>query len=212
MKRIGIIVLIVSLLFCSVFFLEKNIYQLACNKNKQESEEILKVAYNVLENENNKEKNNIINEKLQDIGVRDEQELNHEIIDNQDDILGVLIIEKLQVEAPIKEGTSQEILKTAIGHFSESDYWNGNVSLASHNSGTSAHYFEKIKYLKVNDTIKYITKLGTRNYCVQNIYKIENTDWSMIVKNNGKAENTLTLITCITGQPKYRLCVRAIEV
>ena len=56
MKRIGIIVLIVSLLFCSVFFLEKNIYQLACNKNKQESEEILKVAYNVLENENNKEK------------------------------------------------------------------------------------------------------------------------------------------------------------
>ena len=63
---------------------------------------------------------------------------------SENDIIGILYIEKLDIEAPVKEGTTQEVMKTSVGHFSESDFWNGNVSLASHNSGTSMHYFQNI--------------------------------------------------------------------
>ena len=131
---------------------------------------------------------------------------------NDTNIIGVLKINKLQVEAPIRDGTSQEIMRTSIGHFYESDYWNGNVSLASHNGGTNAHFFEKINTLNVNDEIEYITKQGARKYRVQSIKKIENTDWSLVVKNNNQSENTITLITCINNQPNYRLCVRGVEI
>lgn len=103
-------------------------------------------------------------------------------------------------------------MRTSIGHFYESDYWNGNVSLASHNSGTSAHFFEKINTLNVNDEIEYITKQGVRKYKVQSIKKIESTDWSLVVKNNNQSENTITLITCINKQPNCRLCVRGVEI
>ena len=65
-----------------------------------------------------------------------------------DNVLGVLEIPTLNIKAPIQDGTSQEIMKTSIGHFTESDYWNGNVSFASHNGGTNAHFFENIKSLK----------------------------------------------------------------
>jgi sortase A len=158
------------------------------------SEEILKIAYEQIE-ENNQETT------LENIST--------------ETVIGVLVIPSLKIEAPIKEGTSQEVMNTSIGHFTESDYWNGNVSFASHNSGTSAHYFEKINKLNVNDEIEYITKLGTRTYKVQSIKKIESTDWSMVMKSDGQTqnkENTITLITCITGQPDYRLCVRGVEI
>lgn len=130
-----------------------------------------------------------------------------------EDIIGVLKIDKLHIEAPIMEGTSQEVMKTSVGHFSESDYWNGNVSLASHNSGTSAHYFEKINTLGINDEIEYITRLGVKKYKVESLNTIESTDWSMVVKNDKQlSNNTITLITCINGQPDYRLCVRGTEI
>ena len=133
----------------------------------------------------------------------------------ENDVIGILVIPKLQVEAPVKEGTSQEIMKTSVGHFIESDYWNGNVSFASHNSGTSMHFFENINMLDINDEIEYITEYGERKYKVKSIDIIEDTDWSMVVKNNEKSENrenTITLITCINGQPNYRLCVRGVEI
>ena len=133
----------------------------------------------------------------------------------ENDIIGVLNIPKLNVEAPIKEGTSQEVMKTSIGHFSESDFWNGNVSLASHNSGTSMHFFQNLNKLSINDEIIYKTQLGERKYKVQSINNIDDTDWSMVKKNDSgddNKKNTITLITCINGKPDKRLCVRGIEI
>lgn len=105
-------------------------------------------------------------------------------------------------------------MKTSIGHFKESNYWDGNVSFASHNGGTNAHYFKKIHLLNKDDEIIYISKLGTRTYKVQEIKKINSTDWSMVngVENTKiEKENTVTLITCINGVDNYRLCVRGVE-
>lgn len=132
---------------------------------------------------------------------------NEELILN-DNIIGIIEIPKLDLIAPIQEGTSQEILKEAVGHFSESSFWSGNVALASHNRSRYAHYFEKIDKLQVGDEIIYKTKLGTKKYTVYESKIIASTDWS-VVKNT--KDNIITLITCVQNNPKSRLCVQAIE-
>ncbi|MBR2787348.1 MAG: class D sortase [Clostridia bacterium] len=220
-----IAVLVGITLFVSICIIEFGLYRVSYNENMKESERILKIAYNLVDNSNNSKKfeklplgnlkeaynkintNNISNEPIANF---DKEE-----VVCADDIIGILEIKKLQIEAPIKDGTSQEVMKTSVGHFIESDYWNGNVSLASHNGGTSAHYFEKINELSVDDEIKYITKLGTKVYKVQSMKRVEDTDWSMVVKEESQSantQNTITLVTCINGQPNYRLCVRGIEI
>ena len=71
-------------------------------------------------------------------------------------------IPKISVDAPIKSGTTQDVLATAVGHFEESKYWNGNVALAGHNRGYNCNFFEKLKYLDIGDKIFYSTENGTR--------------------------------------------------
>ena len=221
MKKIFIASFMCVVLAVSVGIIEFSIFRLTYNKNKKESEEILKMAYNMIgkvddsKNENTQSDNNINEKIVSDENVQNSNNNSNPVTFDNSEIIGVLVIPKLQIEAPIKSGTSQQVMKTSVGHFDESDYWNGNVSLASHNSGTSMHYFEKIKDLNENDDIYYITKLGTKRYKVKNIKKIENTDWSMVVGNTNESqnvENTITLITCINGQSKFRLCVRGVEV
>lgn len=209
MKKFKIAILLCIILCISIFFIEFNLCKLTYNKNIEESEEILKIAHSMIGEKN---ESNILNNYLDT--VSDIDFISDTDIINDMNIIGILVIPKLQIEAPIKEGTSQNVMKTSIGHFTESDYWDGNVSFASHNSGTSVHYFEKINTLNVGDEIEYITKLGTRKYKVQSVKQIESTDWSMVVKNNQVEDekNTITLITCINGKSNYRLCVRGVEV
>ena len=200
MKKVWLAFLTCSILFLCVGVIEFCVYKLSYNFNKEESDRVLRIAYDAINNQS------VSSDKENEVTPDGKGDVNEE-----SDIIGVLKIPKLQIEAPVKEGTTQEIMKTSIGHFTESDCWNGNVSFASHNGGTNAHFFESIKFLNENDEIEYITKLGTKKYKVQEIKKIESTDWSMVVGNNGN-KNTVTLITCITGQPKYRLCVRGEEI
>lgn len=200
MKTKTIVILICMLLFCGVVVFNFTICKKSYEKNKNQSEEILKMAHELVDiqsEETNKENLENVDDKSME--------------KSENDVIGILYIPKLNLEAPVKEGTTQEVMKTSVGHFVESDFWNGNVSLASHNSGTSMHYFQDLHKLQINDEIKYKTQLGEKVYKVQSVEKISDTDWSKVVGNNNDANNTITLITCINGQPDYRLCVRGIE-
>lgn len=148
---------------------------------------------------------NIVNEENQnkiEIATNDELETNENVI-------GILEIPKLDLVAPIQEGTSDKVLKVAIGHFKESSFWNGNVALASHNRSRYVQYFEKINELQNGDEIIYKTKLGIRKYAVYENKTIPETDWSVI---ENSTENIITLITCVKNKPEIRLCVRAKEI
>ena len=170
------------------------------HKNKQNETELLGIA------------DDIVSEKIIENGVEDncieEEVFSVEKISEDKNVLGKVIIPKIKVEAPIKEGTTANVLKESVGHFSQTNYWTGNVALASHNRGTYAHYFEKINQLDLNDEIIYKTKLGTRIYKVSNIKEISEEDFSVL---NDTDENTITLITCIKNKSNMRLCVKATE-
>ena len=195
MKRktlIWLIILILIIAAVVILVTSKFIkYKLQKTENK-----LLDIAQNVIStNENTKIQTEII--------IKEELELNENVI-------GILEIPKLNLIAPVKEGTTQEILKYSIGHFSNSSNWDGNIALASHNRGNYvAHYFENIHELVVGDEIIYKTKFGERRYVIEVSKQIKSTDWSVI--SNTK-ENRITLITCIKNNPKLRLCVQGGEI
>lgn len=178
----AILIFIATILISSHYFLKKAV------EIKQ-----LEIATNIVNEGNNDEIEIITNDELE----------------TNDNVIGILEIPKLELVAPIQEGTKDKILKVAVGHFSESSFWNGNVALASHNRSIYAQYFEKINELQNGDEIIYKTKLGTRKYAVYENRTINETDWSVIENTN---ENIVTLITCIKSRPELRLCVRAKEI
>lgn len=164
---------------------------------QKEYKKLIKIASQTIAiNENNEQ-----NKKVNSV---------QETEDKQNNTIGILEIEKINLIAPVQEGTTSEILKYSVGHFVESDEWNGNIALASHNRGSYAKYFRDINILTNGDEIIYKTVYGERKYQVYEKEKILETNWTKILEN--KDENTITLITCITNEREYRLCVKAVEV
>lgn len=132
---------------------------------------------------------------------------NEDII--QEDVLGILTIEKIGLKAVVKEGSNNEVLKEYIGHIENTSIYDGNVGLAAHNRGNKYSYFARINELEKGDIITYQTKFYTRKYQVDNIQAIFETDWSLL---ENTTENKLSLITCIANRKNQRLCVQATEI
>ena len=143
------------------------------------------------------------NEEIKDLEPIEQKEIVY------DDTIGTLTIPDILLDnAPIKEGTELSTLSSAIGHFTSTNLYAGNVGLASHNGGENGDYFKNLNKVKKGAEIYYQTNYGTRRYIVKVIKIIEETDWSMLESTE---DNRLTLITCVKGQSSKRLCVQAFE-
>ena len=124
----------------------------------------------------------------------------------KDDVLGILTIEKIGLNATVKEGSTSDVLAEYVGHISETPKYDGNIGLAAHNRFNKYSYFARINELKNGDIITYKTKYGTKDYVVNKKSVIFETDWSNL-EDDGT--NKLTLITCIANKRNQRLCVQA---
>lgn len=125
-----------------------------------------------------------------------------------DSVLGIITIEKIGLNATVKEGTTSDILLEYVGHIENTATYDGNIGLAGHNRGCKNSYFARLNELKIGDEIKYKTKFYERTYVVDNIQVILENDWGLLQSTE---ENKLSLITCITNKRKQRLCVQATE-
>lgn len=117
-------------------------------------------------------------------------------------------IPKIELIAPIAQGTSQEVMSKYVGHFENTEFIHGNVGLAAHNRGFPINYFARLKELKEGDEILYKTPYGEKTYKVITSTIIKDTDWSYLQDTD---KNTITLITCVENRPNYRLCIQGIE-
>lgn len=125
-----------------------------------------------------------------------------------DFVLGIITIEKIGLNATVKEGTTSDVLLEYVGHIDNTATYDGNIGLAGHNRCCKNSYFARLNELKIGDEIRYKTKFYERTYVVDNIQVILETDWSLLQSTE---ENKLSLITCITNKRKQRLCVQATE-
>lgn len=134
--KITIIILFIILLLISlIFILTKNqsIHSIALFSNSQSPEQN---QINSIESQMEKRENT---EELEETS-EEIIPINNNII--EDDIASWRIkIPKIGLDAPILDGTDDETLKKAVGHFSESSTWEGNIGLASHNRGSKRYIF-----------------------------------------------------------------------
>ena len=134
---------------------------------------------------------------------------NEQTVIHYDDELGTLTIPDILLDnAPIRESVELSTLSETIGHFPSTSIYEGNVGLASHNSGNQGDFFKNLKNIKVGDEIYYQTEYGTKRYIVETKAIINEEDWSYLKETE---DNRITLITCVKGQPEKRLCVQAVE-
>ena len=124
---------------------------------------------------------------------------------NGETVVGVVKIPRINYEGLVYEGTTLETLDKGIGHFENSSYLEGNVCLAGHNY---TGIWKNLYTLQNGDKITYVSFLGTKEYEVNNITQISENDWTLL---ENTADNTITLITCVKGEPSLRLVVQAIE-
>ena len=153
-------------------------------------------------------------EKIMQIEETKDNIQNEEVVEDiqdkiEEDVLGKIMIPKINLRAYIKEGTSKNIIDYYVGHFEETSLNEGNIGLAAHNRGINIKaYFSDIKNLQENDIILFQTDDIEREYKVKTIKIIEDTDFSYLQSTE---DNRITLITCVNNQPDYRLCVQAVE-
>lgn len=154
------------------------------------------------------------NEILQNKTIEEKEQIHENNLDESMQYLEKLYkwylkIQKIDLDANIEEDTSMQTLEDSVGHFVETSKWDGNIGLAAHNRGYKNNFFKRINELNYGDEIQYFYNGKQRNYKVNSIEYIENTDWSHLVRSK---ENKITLITCIENNPQYRLCVQGIEI
>jgi LPXTG-site transpeptidase (sortase) family protein len=127
------------------------------------------------------------------------------------DSIGVLTIPDIDLSVRVYESDDDMAdMEKGAAHFKSTSAWEGNIGLSAHNvnfDGT-AGYFYALHTLTPGTVIQYETALGTREYAVESVTEIAETDWSTLGRTE---DNRISLITCITGKPASRLSVQAIE-
>lgn len=164
------------------------------------------IAKKYIGNAINEEKNIEIVEE-----IKKHEQTKQPITIENNTIIGIINVPKINLEYPILSTTTKENMKTSITRFSGGNVnESGNLALAGHNNYDNT-MFGKIYELVIGDKI-YLTDLqkNTIEYEINSIFITDPNDVS-ILETKDKNKKEITLITCKNGN-KSRLILKAKEV
>jgi len=125
-----------------------------------------------------------------------------------DEPLAVLKVEKIHLEVPVFEGTSDLVLNRGVGRIDGTARVGevGNIGIAGHRDG----FFRGLKDVAVGDTMELETPAGTQTYIIDSM-KLVNPDDVSVLKN--ESVPSLTLVTCFpfyfVGSAPQRFIIHA---
>ena len=107
----------------------------------------------------------------------------------------VVEIAALNIKAPVLEGTDQQTIAKAVGHFAGTgDFGQGNYCIAGHSSTLYKEYFNNLKRVETGMTITLYDKQKNRYaYTVSDSYYVK-PDQTEVLNDFG--DDRITLITC----------------
>lgn len=120
--------------------------------------------------------------------------------------IALLQIPKIELKVAVAEGTKDEIISQAVGHFkgTADPGEKGNFALVGHRNYTTGEFFLKIDKLKPGDDIIVTTFDKVYKYKVTGQEIVEPNDVHVL---NETTNPTITLVTC-TWDGKQRLIVK----
>jgi len=125
--------------------------------------------------------------------------------------LGVIRIRRINIEAPILQGTSDWALNRGVGHIEDTALPGepGNAGLAGHRDG----FFRALKDVRVGDTLELETIGDVATYSVERAWVVAPDDVSVLDQTSSPS---LTLVTCypfyFVGSAPQRFIVRAVRI
>lgn len=124
--------------------------------------------------------------------------------------IAIISIGKINLRLPVMEGATQENMKAAAAHMTETTPIGeaGNAAIAAHRARTKGRLFNRLNELEAGDEIIVEVKGGKLTYTVFQVSRVDPSDTSVLRRN--KVDSVLTLITCDpVVNPVYRLIVQA---
>jgi sortase A len=119
----------------------------------------------------------------------------------------LLKIPTIDLSTVVVPGTSQDILKKALGWYEQSALpGEGNTAIAGHRT-MHGGFFRNLHRLTPGDIILLEYEGYVYRYRVGKVYQVQNDDWSVIEPCDYTA---LTLTTCVKGDTEHRQVVRAV--
>jgi len=125
-----------------------------------------------------------------------------------DQPLAVLRVDKIHLEVPVFEGTSEPVLNRGVGRIEGTARVGeaGNIGIAGHRDG----FFRGLKDVGVGDTMELETSAGTQTYMIDSIRLVTPDDVSVLKNDPVPA---MTLVTCFpfyfVGSAPQRYIVHA---
>lgn len=140
--------------------------------------------------------------------IEDKDEVDHtyDYIDMVSPI-AILEIPKIKLKVVVAEGTDDNIIRYAVGHFEETAMpgESGNFALAGHRNFDTGEFFLRIDRLSEGDEIHAITLEGIAyTYSVTNSFVVQPEDTYILEESE---EPIITLVTC-TYDGSERLIVQ----
>jgi sortase A len=127
------------------------------------------------------------------------------------DVIGEMLIPRLEIKTIVVQGESSKILRRAVGHLSETPLPGepGNIALAGHRDS----FFRSLSGIRSGDAITIKTPDGDYEYQVESTEVVLPDDVQVLESFEG---NTLTLVTCFpfyyVGPAPKRFIVRARQI
>lgn len=120
--------------------------------------------------------------------------------------IAILEIPKINLKVVVAEGTDDEIIKYAVGHFKDTAMPGdlGNFALAGHRNYDTGEFFLRLNKLEVNDDIIVSTHNKTFTYKITDSFTVAPEDTYVLDKSE---DAIITLVTC-TYDGKDRLIVK----
>ena len=136
------------------------------------------------------------------------EDYEHSLTEYVDPPLAILRIAKVNLEAPVLEGTDDLTLNRGVGHIAGTGRpgQEGNIGIAGHRDG----FFRVLKDIGPGDTIEVVTASRKDVYTVDQIVLVSPSDVSVLEARPGRS---LTLVTCypfyFIGSAPQRYIVQA---
>lgn len=122
----------------------------------------------------------------------------------------VVEIADLNIKAPILEGTDNETLAKAAGHFKDSgDFGKGNYCIAGHSSTLYKEYFNNLKNVEIGMEITLYDKKKQMYHYTVTESKIVDPDAVWVLDDFG--DDRITIITCTDDGTQRQVVVGLLD-
>lgn len=146
-------------------------------------------------------------EELERLAAEEEAREKAEYIQNN--MEGVLIIDKINLRQPIIKGASAENMLLSVTSFENTGTPGkiGNYAIVGHRNLTYGRNFNRLGEVEVGDEINVVTDQNNYTYVISEIFRVLPDDVGVLFGTD--LEKRITLITCDPiGDPTHRLIVR----